>query len=416
MAKANSDLPHNLMAFVDDPVSEQVILNSIKEMALAYADVVKGTVNDAVEFLKNNRTPKVLLVDISSSELPMGDIGKLQEYTAPNLTTIVIGSRNDVGLFRDLMNAGVSDYLLKPLNNALVVKAVRDAMNGVQRNFIEKTGKMIYCVSSVGGAGATTVSSNLAWIIANRNFKRTAILDIDFLFGTTNLMLDIKAENAYLDILESPDKIDDYFMETILKKHSQRLYYLGGLADLVRGVVVDLEAYDALIRLSKKQFNYLLVDAQRETSGINKVCMNNSDSFIILVEMSVASAQNTARFIEFLTTDQPGKKVIIIANRMGLSSNGALSREAFEKVIDRKIDYIMPYDDNLPLAAANLGQPLASSNGPITDVLESVVDDILGKKDHKASVQAVLDQEPNGKKAVRMAFEVIDKVMSFIKK
>ena len=116
-------------------------------------------------------------------------------------------------------------------------------------------------------------------------------------------------------------KIDDYFVETILRKYEQRLYYLGGLADLVRGVVVDIEAFTALMDLVKHQFNYVLLDAQRDLSPINRVCMSRADCFLIMVEMTLASAQNTARLLEFLTTDQGGKKVTIVANKVGLSAS-----------------------------------------------------------------------------------------------
>ena len=61
MATTNSsDLPHNLMAFVCDPVSEQIVNNVIKDMNLAYSEVKQGTIADIVEFMKTNRTPKVL--------------------------------------------------------------------------------------------------------------------------------------------------------------------------------------------------------------------------------------------------------------------------------------------------------------------------------------------------------------------
>ena len=35
MAKSTSDLPHNLVAFVNDPVSEQIVWNVIREMNMA---------------------------------------------------------------------------------------------------------------------------------------------------------------------------------------------------------------------------------------------------------------------------------------------------------------------------------------------------------------------------------------------
>ena len=201
MATNNADLPHNLMAFVNDPVSEQIIMNVVKEMNLAYAEAKQGKIADIVEFMKTSRTPKVLIADISDSELPLGDINKIKEFSAPNINIIVIGTRNDVGLFRDLMNMGVSDYIVKPLNNVILRKTLEDALNN-KKTIVEKSGKLINVISSVGGAGATTVAANIAWLLANVHFKRTLLMDMDFLFGTANLLLDLKAENAYLDIID----------------------------------------------------------------------------------------------------------------------------------------------------------------------------------------------------------------------
>lgn len=402
----SADLPHNLVAFVTDPVSEQVILDVIKERNMAYAEVHQGELSDALNFVNANRTPKVLLIDISNSELPVGEIRKIQAHSAPNVSIIAIGSRNEVGVFRDLMDIGISDYIVKPLNNT-IFSAALDKANGAKHVF-EKTGKIVQFISSVGGAGATTVSSNISWLLANSHFKRTLLMDTDFLFGTANMMLDIKAENAYLDILESPDKIDDYFVETILRKHEQRLYYLGGLVDLVRGIVVDEAAFDALLVAIKKQFNYVVIDSQRTMSAMDKICFKHADSFVILVEMSLASAQNTARFLEYINTDQAGKRVMVIANKVGLSTSGALARETFEKIINHEISYMLPLDETVVLGSANMGQPLVMSDGPLTDLLIEIAKDLLGKHESKKILERIKKQNSTNMSQIK------DKVFDFI--
>lgn len=388
-----TSLPHNLMGFVSDPVSEKIIDNVIKEQNMAYSEIMLGNTNDVIEFLKENRTPKVLIVDISDSELPLSDIIRIKDHSTPSLNIITIGNRNDVGLFRDLMQADVVDYLVKPLNNVILKRAI-DKANGIQTGVLDsKTGKMIYCVSSVGGAGCSTAATNIAWILANRHFKRTALIDMDFAFGTANMLLDLKAENSYLDILESSDKIDEYFIETILKKHGTRLYYLGGLINLARGINhVDAKAFSTLIDIMKKQFNYLIVDGHRDLNHLNKICINKSNSYVLMAEMSVASAQNTARFLEYLTIENAVKKVLVVANKTGFSSRGAISREAFERVISRPIDYVLPVDEVMTLAAANIGCPLAESDSSVTTILEDISDDILGKKESKKLIDAMAKQ------------------------
>ncbi|MDR2646109.1 MAG: AAA family ATPase [Holosporaceae bacterium] len=371
------DLPRNLIGFVCDPVSEQVINNVIKTMELDCSEVFSGTSTDAIEFLQNNRTPKILIVDISNTELPLGDITKIKERSAPDINIIAIGSRNDVGLFRDFMTMGVSDYLVKPLNNNLLLHSLKIASGAIGE--YEKTGKIIQIVSSVGGAGATTITANIGWILANRHFKRTAMLDMDFLYGALGLILDLKEENFYIDILKSPDKIDDYSLETILKRCDQRLYYLGGATGLFKKVDINLTAFEALIDSIKKQFNYLLIDMQRNIDEVNEMITDKADSFVVMVEMSVASARNTARLLELLSREQPQKKVLIVANKVGLSSGGALAKKTFERVIDRKIDYQIPLDEKVVLAAANIGQPLVISNSSLTGILENIANDITGK-------------------------------------
>lgn len=412
MAKSTTDLPHNLVAFVNDPVSEQIVWNVIREMNMAYAEAKMGSIADTLEFLKESRSPKILIVDVSNSELPLGDIEKIKEFSSPNISIIVIGSRNEVGLFRDLKAAGAVDYIVKPLSNILLRRAIEQA-NGIKSEVL-KEGKLIHIMSATGGAGATTVAANVGWLLANRRFKRTLVMDLDFLYGTANLLLDIKAENAYLDILESPDKIDDYFTETILKKCTQRLYYLGGLCDLVRGVQVDINAFEALMALLKKQFNYVLVDSQRDINEINKVSMRKADSFIIMVEMTMASAQNAARLLEFLSVEYSGKKIIMIDNKNGLSSSGAITKESFEEVIGRKIDYVMPLDETITLAAANIGQPLVVSEGPLTEILEEIADDVLGKNENQAIAQAISEKE--GFNFERLKNDILSTIGKYMKK
>jgi pilus assembly protein CpaE len=241
-------------------------------------------------------------------------------------------------------------------------------------------------------------------------------MDMDFCYGTTHLMMDVRSENSYLDVLESPDKIDDYFVETILKRCDQRLYYLGGLIDLLRGINVEISAFEALMNLVKRQFNYLLIDSQRSITDINKVCMEKSDSFVIMVEMSVASAHNTLRLLEMMNATQQGKKVTIAANKVGLSAGGALTRESFEKIIDRKIDYIMPLDENLALAAANIGQPIALSFNPLTEAMENLANNILGKQESLDIEKAVIDEKGWTVDRVRdLAIDTFEKVITRLK-
>jgi Flp pilus assembly CpaE family ATPase len=142
--------------------------------------------------------------------------------------------------------------------------------------------------------------------------------------------------------------------------------------------------------------------------------MEKSDSFVVMVEMSVASAHNTLRLLEVLNVQ--GKKITIVANKIGLSAGGALTRQSFEKIIDRKIDYVMPLDENLALAAANIGQPVALTFNPLTEAMENLANNILGKQESLDIEKAVVaDKGWTIDRVKDLAIDTFEKVMAKLK-
>jgi pilus assembly protein CpaE len=76
-------------------------------------------------------SPAILLVDLSESGDPLGDINALAEVCEPGTVVIAIGQVNDVRLYRDLLASGIHDYLLKPLSAA----SLRDTLTQAQAIF-----------------------------------------------------------------------------------------------------------------------------------------------------------------------------------------------------------------------------------------------------------------------------------------
>lgn len=374
------ELPNNLSSFVCDSMSKQVIDAAVTEIGLGYTTSVEGDVGQAVEFLRTNRPPKILLIDLSNSDLPMTDMEKIIEMCSPEVNIITIGAKNDVGLFRTLLKLGVSDYLVKPLSVDLIKKAISTIVSGTNAYDTPESrkGKIISFVGMTGGIGTTTLATNCAWILANKFFKRSVIIDSDHQFGNANLLLDIKTESSYIDMLESPDKIDDYFVETSLKRYGPRLFYLGGKTDISRNAENDVEAFSHFLEMVRKQFNYLTVDLKLNINQLNKVLISRTQSFVIIADLSTASAYNTATFIEYLKQDSREKNLIVVLNKIGMFPRGGISKDAFEKIVGMQVNYIMPFDTQVPYGAANVGQPIATLDCKLNDIMHNIVQGILG--------------------------------------
>jgi len=380
MSEKDVDIIYDVAAFVCDSLSQKVIKDTTTELGVGSVLCTEGSISDAVKFLIDHRPPKILIIDLSNSELPMTELERIRDVCSPEVNIIAIGGKNDVGLFRSLLKFGVVDYIVTPLNSNLIERAISTLLTGVDayEAIDNRLGKLITFIGSTGGIGTTTMAVNCAWILANTFFKRTVVIDSDYQFGNGNLLLDLKHDASYLDMLESPDKIDDYFIETILKRHGTRLFYLGGLTDISRPFDTDPDTFAYLIDTVRRQFNYLTVDLKLNISSLNKVLISKTNTFVIIAELSTASAHNTSRLIEYLKQEAREKNVIVILNKIGVYSRGAIAKNVFEKVIGMPVSYIIPFDPHNLYGAANLGQPCVTFDTPINDILHNITSRILG--------------------------------------
>src|SRR3546814_17904552 len=87
------------------------------------------------------------------------------------------------------MSSGIQDYLLKPLNP----DTLREAFLGAQAALVAPRAhdadadrpRMATAVIGVrGGVGGSTVASSLAWLLAEKEHRSTALLDLDVHFCT----------------------------------------------------------------------------------------------------------------------------------------------------------------------------------------------------------------------------------------
>ncbi len=121
--------------FVSDAQSESVLRECLAQLSVQNAMVMRGGITKAIQYLYEERSPNVLIVDISGIDLPLSEIHRLAEVCEPGVTVIAIGDRNDIGLYRDLQQAGITDYIVKPLTPYIIAKSVQSAIEGqrVQR-------------------------------------------------------------------------------------------------------------------------------------------------------------------------------------------------------------------------------------------------------------------------------------------
>ena len=359
-----------LMAFVLDGQSEASLSSHLAQLSVS-GTIKRGGLAGAIRYLGGERSPESIIVDISGAEMPASQIHELAELCEPGVTVIAIGDRNDIGLYRDLVQAGVSDYIVKPVTAQLLAKAlIGAAASGEGSPISRKLGKVVAVVGSRGGVGATTLATHLALHLANQQSRRVVLLDLDLHTGDCALALNLKPTPGLREALANPLRIDSVFLDRTMAIHGDRLFVLSAEEPLRVDAEFTAEAVDKLVGVLRTQFHYIVVDVPRIPGSPYWQALDTADLRIIVADQTLRSVRDTVRLREAFNTGRAEHSNMLVVNRIGEGGRRAMTLAEMTKV-KLQPNFVIPFRPRLftgpgPLRRGALTQVVAALAGEIS--------------------------------------------------
>jgi pilus assembly protein CpaE len=352
------------VAFVCDETTAEILRPIAVELGWSPEKVNKGGLRNAVQTLSVSASPNILFVDLSESGDPLNDINALAEVCEPGTIVIASGQVNDVRLYRDLVASGIHDYLLKPLNPDALRDAFAQAQAALNAPKQAETGTdrphcAVAVIGTRGGAGASTLATSLAWLLGERQGRTTALLDLDVHFGTGALALDLEPGRGLTDAIENPSRIDGLFIERAMVRASDRLAVLSAEAPIHSPIMTDGAAFYQLQEEIRTAFECTVVDLPRSMLVNHPHLITDVQVAVLVTELTLASARDAIRILSWFKSNAPQTQVIVVANKIQQAAVIEISRKDFEGSIERRIDFLLPFDAKLASQSAKLGKPLA---------------------------------------------------------
>ena len=376
-----------IVAFISDAETEAIAAAVFEDLGFESSAVKRGDIGAAISYLSSNSSPRIVVVDISKSELPISDINSLAETCEPGVEVIVIGAQNDIGLFRDLMQIGVSDYLAKPVTRELLRRSIETVRQGARNvNLRGRMGKLVAITGVRGGTGATTIVANLAWLLSEKVGRRVALLDLDFNYGALSLAFDQRATPGLREALENIHRVDQLFIERTIVHVNQRLALLSCEEPLDYTVHFETKAYDELVGHLAKQFHYVMVDVPDSAGPEHQHVLKTAAVRILVLDPTLASMRHTIRLLKSMGQEEIGRQTILVLNRRWPASEGDLTVEEIEKALNHRIDVVIPFGKGQLVGAENAGELVASKPSPVTDALTELVQELSGRPRTKTTL------------------------------
>ena len=376
----------DVACFTQDDGTGSTIAEAIARLGDIQYKIFPGDLTHAIEYTKSSARCKVLCVDCSKSDLLISDVEKLMEFCPPDTNVIILGDRNEVSIFRDLMKLNISDYLVKPasaeiISRSLSVALKLDTNESLTRK--KRSGKVILFLGTVGGIGTTTLATNTAVMIASEVGKKVVLIDGDFQFGNVRTLLDLPASHALHDALESPDRIDDVFLEQSMGEYGDRLRVISSEESLNEYLELDQERLtnlDHLMELITSKFHYVVIDLSRHHPVLWRYFNRHANMVFFVSGLNITSLRDTLRISSVLAEEKDTKTHSIILSHT--HEKQTIKRERFEELLGQKIDIEVSYN-SAAFGAADLGVPLATKNQGFRTDINKIVEVITGSSIRK---------------------------------
>lgn len=348
-----------LHAFCDNQQTGQVLQVAVSDrhMSRAHVSIQLGGIAAACQYYQSQPTPNVLVVETHAGrEQVMAELARLSEVCQADTKVVVLGHVNDVLIYRELIKAGVSEYLVAPVTPVGFIDSIAHLYHDPKA---APLGRVVSFVGAKGGVGSSTIAHNVAWATSQKRNIDTIITDLDLAFGTAALNFNQDSTGGIVEALGQPDRVDSTLVERLMTKLGDKLSLLNGPGTVEREFTIEAHAIESILNVVRSSAPLVIVDVPNMWAPWIKHTLINSDEIIITATPELPSLRNAKNLVDFLKSaranDRPPK---LILNQIGVPKRPEISPSDFAKALGIDPIAVIPHDPQAFGLAQGNGQML----------------------------------------------------------
>jgi pilus assembly protein CpaE len=360
-----------------------------RRMARAHLKVHMGGVATAVEFYQTAPTPNLIILESRREPRELlQSLHQLAEHCDPSTKVVVIGHYNDVGLYRELIRSGISEYVVAPISMADVVSVVSTIFVDPEA---EPIGRSVAFIGAKGGVGSSTMAHNAAWAMSTLFKSEVVVADLDLAFGTANINFDQDPAQGIAEAVFSPERIDEVYLDRLLAQCSEHLSLLAAPSTLERVYDFDADAFTQIIDTAQRSAPLLVLDLPHVWSGWTKNTLMKADEVVITATPELANLRNTKNLIDMmkrLRPNDPPPRLII--NQAGVPKRPEIGAKDFAEPLGIPPMAVVPFEPLLFGNAANNGRMLGEMDAAhaVVQTINEIAHVLTGRSEVKAKKKA----------------------------
>lgn len=316
-----------------------------------------GGITRLLRTFETRRTPSLLIVEVSTTgDDLLRELDSLAEVCDPETKVVVIGTENDISLYRTLMRRGIAEYLVGTITPLAYVAMIQRLFG---QDSATKLGKVYAFVGAKGGVGSSTLAQNVAWTIAEEQASPTLLLDLDFRFGSASVNFDLKPVTGLEKYVADPDQLDAALLDRLIVPRGEYLSVLPGFDDSLGEADPAPDAIERLIEIARASFPHVVVDLPHDWSLASRNALTSADEVIVVAAPDLPNLRNTRALMQRLRTLRPNDaQPRVILNACRVPRRKELAADKFAKSIGVEACETIAFDPATFGAAAAEGRAI----------------------------------------------------------
>jgi len=349
-----------------DPASAELVRH-----ALSASGSVVTVMGDASAVIAAAAEYMLVIIDVTDPATNAADVCRdLRAQSAlASIPVLCICQTDDVEERIRFLQAGADDVIAKPFDarelearvEALAVRftSSRDLAPLVSaETTVSRPRSLVAVFSPKGGAGTTTLATNIATVMAERRPGRVAIIDLDLQFGQVATHLNIRPRQTLADLArDDQSRRDSELVRSYAAPTGYGLAVYAAPSSPELAETISVGHVEEFMTSICAAYESVIVDAGSYLDDRSLTVLERAEGVIIPIYPEIAALKTAHVLIDYLNeTGSVVAKTSFILNNV--FAREILKLRDIENGLGAKIALDLPYDPFLYQKAVNEGVPL----------------------------------------------------------
>ena len=339
-----------------------------------------GSGEEAIRLAMDLR-PDVIVMDINMPEMDGVEAAEIISQRLPSSPIIMMSVHGDADALRRAIAAGAREFLVKPFSAdefSTTIQRVYERERG-RREQLQAAApaalptsvpdasadpeehQVVAVFSPKGGAGRTTIATNLALALQRQTGGRVCLVDANLQFGDVGVLLNLNPKNrSVLDAVEGGEPDGDIINSVVIEHSAGIRVLLAPPAPEGADLVTPAYLRKILDHL-KATHDWVVVDLPAGLTDHSLGVMDAADQIVVLAALEITTIKNVRLFLEVADQlEYDRSKIRLVINRSDTAQGIRIGD--VEASIRRSIDGTIVSDGRLAVLAVNRGVPFVVSH------------------------------------------------------